>query len=227
VLADALLRLNFRTRGPWVTRFRINGRAYGGWYDVSDDDRMREFRRRFEPCSVLELGCLEGGFTVELVRRGYEVTAVDGRPENLERARWISSRLSLDASFHLADLEQVRLRGFGRFDVVFCCGLLYHLPRPWELVTQLPSVAPRLFLSTHYAATEEEVVEGFGGRWYKELGREDPFSGLSRRSFWFTKPALLELLRASGYTRIEITHDGLHKNGPLLSLVALTYGRPV
>jgi len=220
VLTDARLRWNFRARGPWVSRFHINGRSYGGWCDFAEDDRLREFFDRFEPCRVLELGCLEGAQTIELARRGYEVTAIEGRPDNLNRARWICRVLSVDASLHAADVEQVPLREFGEFDVVFCCGLLYHLPRPWELVAQLPATAPRLFLSTHYAEREEEMVDGFGGSWYRELGRDDPLSGLSQRSFWLTKPALLELLRSTGYAEVDVTHDWMHPNGPLIGLVA-------
>jgi SAM-dependent methyltransferase len=216
---DLLLRANFRARGPWVSRFRINGRSYGGWCDF-DDEGIREFTERFEPCRVLELGALEGGHTVELARRGYQVTAVEGRPENVARARWIFRLLGIDAVMVAADLETVPLREFGRFDTVFCSGLLYHLPRPWELIEQFPSAAPSLFLSTHYAATEETTVNGLPGRWYHELGREDPLSGLSERSFWPTKAALLDLLRASGYKQILIARDWLQENGPRLNLVA-------
>jgi SAM-dependent methyltransferase len=208
-----------------VTRFEVNGRVYGGWCDFASDDRVREFVDRFEACRVLELGCLEGGQTVELARRGYEVTAIEGRPENVQRARWICRLLRVDAIVIGADLERVPLRAFGRFDVVFCTGLLYHLPRPREFIAQLPEVAPSLFLSTHYAESEEETANGLPGRWYRELGRQDPLSGLSEQSFWPTKSALLDLLRSSGYKHIEITRDWMHPNGPLLDLAART-GRP-
>jgi SAM-dependent methyltransferase len=217
---EAVIRANFRARGPWVTRFRINGRSYGGWRDFTDDDRIRDFVERFEPCDVLELGCLEAGQTVELARRGYKVTAIEGRDENVRRARWICRLFETDAVILAADLETVPLREFGRFDVVFCSGLLYHLPRPWELVEQLPAVAANVFLSTHYAEKQHATANGIAGRWYSELGREDPLSGLSERSFWPTKAALLDLLRANGYREIEVTRDWAHPNGPLLNLVA-------
>jgi SAM-dependent methyltransferase len=222
VLLDPLLRLNFRARGPWITRFEINGRPYGGWYDAADDDRLRDFCEHFAPCRVLELGCLEGGHTVELARRGYTVKAVEGRPENVRRARWICRLFRADAVVLLGDLENVPLRDFGAFDVVFCSGLLYHLPRPWEIVQQFPAVAPKLFLSTHYAENEETTLNGIAGRWYDEGGRADPLSGLSGRSFWPTKAGLLELLRASGYGQIQVLRDWAHPHGPLLSLAAAT-----
>jgi SAM-dependent methyltransferase len=221
VLRDAVLRLKFRRRGPWVTRFQINGRSYGGRSDF-DDEAIREFTAAFQPCRVLELGSLEGGHTIELARRGYSVTAVEGRPENVRRARWVCRLLDLDPVILTANLEETPLREFGRFDVVFCSGLLYHLPRPWECIAQLPTVARGLYLSTHYTDHEETEVYGLSGRWYHELGRHDPLSGLSERSFWPTKTALLDLLRASGYRHILLTRDWMQENGPRLNLVAST-----
>jgi SAM-dependent methyltransferase len=202
-----------------VTRFRIGGRSYGGWRDFTDDDRVRDCAERFGPCRVLELGCLEGGHTVELARRGFEVVGIEGRKENVRRARWISRLFKTDASVAFADLETTPLSTFGRFDLIFCSGLLYHLPRPWELIEQFPAVAPALFLSTHYAEEEETTVNGVGGRWYKELGHSDPLSGLSPRSFWPTRDALVALLEANGYD-VEIVRDCAHTNGRLISLAA-------
>src|SRR5262245_4701249 len=218
-LKDVALRAQFRARGPWVTRFQIDGRSYGGWRSFADDDRVQDCAERFEPCRVLELGCLEGGQTIELARRGFQVVGVEGRDENLRRARWICRLFKTDASVVRADLETTPLAAFGPFDLVFCSGVLYHLPKPWELVEQFPAVAPALFLSTHYAEDEEVSVNGLGGRWYEELGRSDPLSGLSPQSFWPTRPALLALLEANGYA-VEVVRDWAHTNGRLINLVA-------
>jgi SAM-dependent methyltransferase len=193
-----------------VTRFQIDGRSYGGWRDFADDDRVQDCSARFAPCRVLELGCLEGGQTIELARRGFQVVGVEAREENVRRARWICRLFKTGASVVCADLEKIPLATFGRFDLIFCSGLLYHLPSPWKLMEQFPAVAPALFLSTHYAEEREVTVNGLTGRWYKELGRSDPLSGLSPRSFWPTRDALLTLLEANGYHDLEIVRDWAH-----------------
>jgi 2-polyprenyl-3-methyl-5-hydroxy-6-metoxy-1,4-benzoquinol methylase len=140
----------------------VKGRPYGGVADFRHDRRLEHFCERFgDRKTVLELGSLEGGQTFELAARRFSMTAVDGRPENAERARWVRELLEVDGvEFIVADLENTRLRDFGAFDVVFCCGLLYHLPRPWELVDQVSDVAPAVFLWTHYAADAEAEVDG-------------------------------------------------------------------
>jgi predicted oxidoreductase (fatty acid repression mutant protein) len=72
--------------------------------------------------------------------------------------------------FKHANLEQLHLASLGHFDAIFCCGLLYHLPEPWKLISQLPFVAPSLFIWTVYANENEATIEinGLHGREYVE-----------------------------------------------------------
>jgi SAM-dependent methyltransferase len=218
-LEEQLLRARFRRRGPWITSFEVEGRHYGGSFSYAGDHRLADFAAAFPSGSVLELGSLEGGHTVELVRRGYNVTAIEGRKQNARRARWVIQLLGLEARVRVADLERIPIATLGRFDAVFCSGLLYHLPEPWNLVAQLPATAPGLFLSTHYAEKAEVEIDGFLGRWYEEGGAKEPLSGLSRRSFWLTREALLGLLRGF-YRSVSVVRDVEHENGPIVNVVA-------
>jgi SAM-dependent methyltransferase len=217
VLKQRLLHRRFRSRGPWRTRFQIDGEGYGGYIDFTGDHRVNDFAERVPPGRVLELGCLEGGQTVELARRGYSVTGIEGRAENAERARWVLRLLDIDAEVIEANLETTPLRRFGRFDAIFCSGLLYHLPEPWKLLAQFREVVPVAFVSTHYAKAPTVTVEGRQGDWYGEYGRADALSGLSARSFWFTLDALVEECRRQGFC-VEVIRDEQTKNGPLVSL---------
>jgi SAM-dependent methyltransferase len=178
------------------------------------------------PASVLELGSLEGGHSFALAKRGYTVTAVEGREENLARARYVQRLLDLPVRFLHADIERNRLVEFGSFDTVFCVGLLYHLPEPWRLLDELPALAPRLFLNTHYARRAETEQAGLAGCWYHEFGLPDPLSGLSARSFWLTLPSLLRRLEQAGFDEIELVDLPSNPNGPMVTLAASTAGQP-
>lgn len=216
------LECGFARLGPWITRFEIDGRAYGGEIDLAGVDLIDQFAERIPAGStVLELGSLEGGHSFALARRGYRITAVEGREENLGRARYVKSVLH-DRETRLvhANLEEVPLASFGRFDCVLCSGLLYHLPEPWRLIDQLPQVAPLLFLGTHYAERAEDELEGLRGRWYTEFGRGEPLSGLSPRSFWLTLPSLLARLEQAGFDRIEPVGFPHNPNGHVVILTA-------
>jgi SAM-dependent methyltransferase len=220
---DPLAR-EFKARGPWVSRFRVHGRYYGGKAELVDDGRIRQFAAAFPDCrSILELGSLEGAHSISLARRAERVVAVEGRDENIARARFVLGVFGIEnVDVVEADLESTPLTDFGRFDAVFCVGLLYHLPQPWLLLDQLPAVAPNVFLQTHYAERAEETVDGLPGRTYREFGRADPLSGLSSQSFWLTIPALTERLEAGGYEVEVLEDDPTPRNGPIVTLAART-----
>ena len=196
-------RARVRRHEPWLTRFEIAGQTFGGELPYSDDPLLEQFVQRVPVgATVLELGSLEGGHSLELAQRGYRVTGLEGREENLERARYVRRLLRQRVHFVHANLESTPLESFGRFDCVLCAGLLYHLPEPWRLLDQLAQVAPRLFLRSHYAEEAAAELHGLRGCWYTEAAREEPLAGLSPRSFWLTLPSLLNLpLERDGSTR--------------------------
>ena len=148
-LAQDPLAREFKARGPWVSRFRIEGRDYGGKAELVDDERIRRFAAAFPDCaSILELGSLEGAHSISLARRADRVVAVEGRSENIARARFVQELFGVEnVEVVEADLETTPLTDFGRFDAIFCVGLLYHLPRPWLLLDQFAAVAPNVFLA--------------------------------------------------------------------------------
>lgn len=216
----------FRRRAPWVTRFVIGGQAYGGAFDPEADARIPQFFQVFPNVrTILELGSLEGGQTFVLARRpGVQLTCVEARRFNIEKARFVQALLGTDnARFVHADLEKRQLSSFGKFDAIFCSGLLYHLPRPWELLDGLKAAAPRVFLWTQYAdpAKVTDVINGFPGHWYQEHGQRDPLSGMSPKSYWITLPALVERLKRNGFDSVRILEDNPgHPNGPSVTLAA-------
>ncbi len=152
------------------------------------------------------------------------VVGIEAREGNVARARLALSLLPTPkVEFVLGNLETMDLSPLGSFDAVFCSGLLYHLPRPWELLARLPGVAPDLFLWTHYAPSSRARGEegGYAGIAVGEFGLEDPLSGMSAGSFWPTLPSLVSMLRASGYLAIaHLRDEALHPQGPAILLAA-------
>jgi hypothetical protein len=225
MLASVITRLGFLARRPWISRFTIAGRDYGGRYDVTHDPRLGHFFRCFPGARrVLELGSLEGAHTFALAARVAEVHGIEGRAANLRKARFVQRRLGCrNVTFHQADLEAFDPAALGRFDAVFCSGLLYHLPRPWELLARLRGAADGLLLATHYAPADkaDEERNGYAGTRYHEFGLKEPLSGLSPESFWPTLDALARMVRDAGYSAVEVCDDDrAHPHGPLVTLAA-------
>ena len=100
---------------------------------------------------------------------------------------------------HTRNLEVDDLSDLGEFDVVFCAGVLYHLSKPWEFLEQLPALAKRLFLDTHYSTVDEAEVGGYTGSYFDEAPLTNPLAGLVQTSFWPTYPNLVLMLLRAGY----------------------------
>lgn len=93
--------------------------------------------------SVLDVGCGPGHLAQLFVKLGCRVVCVDSREENIHALR---RRYPALTDSHVADVQQVPLTRFGRFDVVFCYGLLYHLEDPVAGLRNLASVCDGLLL---------------------------------------------------------------------------------
>jgi SAM-dependent methyltransferase len=206
-ISEFKLAREFAARGPWCTKFEIDGRAYGGELDYRGDQRVKYALSEFPDArSILELGSLEGGQSFQLARMpGTKLLAIEGRADSLHRAQWVQKILGVDnINFVQGNLENDELKQYGPVDLVFCSGLLYHLPRPWALIEQIGSITRNLFLSTHYVddANATENVNGYKGRFYSE--QTDPLSGMSSQSFLLTLESLQQALRNNGFAEVKI-----------------------
>jgi SAM-dependent methyltransferase len=226
-LMERDLASEFAELAPWIFQFRIGDASYGGGVGAESDARIDQFFQ-FAPevATILETGSLEGAQTFLLARHPgvRRVLAIEGREANLRKARFVQELLGVkNAEFVQGNLEEVDLSRFGKFDAVFCCGLLYHLPRPWEFLERLPAVAPILYLWTAYCSDKEAVdlPNGLRGKIHGEGGPDEPLSGLSPTAAWLTLDCLLGCLNASGYYQIKVIEDDPnHVNGCMVTIGA-------
>lgn len=79
--------------------------------------------------TILEIGAATGRYTVELARRGYEVTAVDLSPVMLEKCRENLAAAGLEKRVRLiqADARDLAALPQTDFDAALLMGPLYHL----------------------------------------------------------------------------------------------------
>ena len=219
------LAAEFATLGPWIYQFQIAGQTYGGGISAVGDVRVERFLGYAPKArTILELGSLEGAHSFILAENAERIVALEGREANLRKARFVQQLLEIrNVKFEQANLEEADLTPFGKFDAVFCCGLLYHLPEPWRLLERLPAVAPLLFIWTQYAADNEarDIGRGLRGKTHIEGGADEPLSGLSPTATWLTLASLRDLLRACGYKRVDVIYDDpAHPNGPAVTIGA-------
>jgi 2-polyprenyl-3-methyl-5-hydroxy-6-metoxy-1,4-benzoquinol methylase len=104
---------------------------------------------------LLDLGCLEGGYSVEFARLGYRTVGLDVRDANIATCRYVESRIKVEALKFVQD-DAWNVAQYGEFDATFCCGLLYHLDKPLEFLRLLSKITRRiLILQTHFAEAKD------------------------------------------------------------------------
>jgi 2-polyprenyl-3-methyl-5-hydroxy-6-metoxy-1,4-benzoquinol methylase len=98
---------------------------------------------------IADLGCLEGGYTVEFARMGMEALGLEVRPNNFANCLYVKEHTSLP-NLQFVNDDAWNIKNYGTFDIVFCCGLLYHLDRPVAFVRMLSDLCRKgLILNTH------------------------------------------------------------------------------
>jgi ubiquinone/menaquinone biosynthesis C-methylase UbiE len=76
---------------------------------------------------LLEVGCGIGVDSIQLAKRGFEVTAVDLTPNALEVAGQFAAHRAVDVDFRLGNAEGLDFAD-STFDVVYSFGVLHHTP---------------------------------------------------------------------------------------------------
>ena len=129
---------------------------------------LPQWKRELNLHTALDVGCGVGYFSAFLRDAGFQVTAVDGREENVAEARSRHSGIE----FRACDVEDPQLATLGTFDLVLAFGLLYHLENPFHAVRNLhaltgkvllieslfvPGEAPALLLLDEYAVEDQSL----------------------------------------------------------------------
>ena len=110
---------------------------------------------------LADVGCLEGGYSVEFARMGFQVVGIEVRDANIAACNYVKERTNLP-NLTFAKDDAWNIAKYGPFDVVFCSGLLYHFDRPKEYLKTVSSVTSKLLiLQTHFATDAVEANEKF------------------------------------------------------------------
>ena len=114
---------------------KINGDLdYSKWADFIEETVRREYNG--EPELWLDLGCGTGRMTLELARRGRDMTGIDSSPEMLDIARDAAEELGVSDRVLLLCQDMRSFELYGTVDVaVSCLDCVNHITKPSELVT--------------------------------------------------------------------------------------------
>ena len=131
--------------------------------DVPGQDELLSAIDSFRPGGdVLELACGTGIWTERLLRSATTVTAVDGAPEMLARAR---SRVGPAASVRFLEADLFSWKADRRYDAVFFGFWISHVPEDnftsfWTMVAEALMPGGHVFFFDDNYRPPAELVEG-------------------------------------------------------------------
>lgn len=131
--------------------------------DAPGQDELLSAIESFRPTGhVLELACGSGVWTERLQRSAVSVTAVDGAPEMLTRAR---ARLGPDASVRFVQADLSSWHPACRYDAVFFGFWISHVPEDrfasfWNLVDEALEPGGSIFFFDDNHRSDGELLEG-------------------------------------------------------------------
>lgn len=170
-------------------------------------------------CRILDLGCLDGIFSIEFAKHGANTIGVEFREANIKKALFCKEALGLhNLDFRQDDVRNISIESYGRFDAIVCSGILYHLPAAdaINLINRMYDIVNRIVvIDTHVALQPiERFVYGGDEYWgsvfrehsesatLKEKAKAIWFSADNTTSFWFTRPSLINILNKAGFSSV-------------------------
>jgi tRNA (mo5U34)-methyltransferase len=232
-VTNAEIRKGIEELGPWFYRFE-----FGDGIETTPaippgvvhtfDTRLQmltravdeHFGERFRDIECLDIGCHEGFYALAMARRGVRgVVAVDARPENLNRARFVAEAMNVtNIVYSQGRVETIASDQARTFELTLFLGLLYHVEDPMRCLRQVAAVTGELcVLETQVVDEVEGYTEWGWHEWTRpyqgiiavidESGEFDAGNretGVSPMATCPSPKALLFMLKQAGFRRAEI-----------------------
>ncbi|MCG3775315.1 MAG: tRNA (mo5U34)-methyltransferase [Nitrospira sp.] len=190
---------------------------------------------------VLELGPLEGAHSYMLEQRGAKsVVAIEANKRLFLKCLLVKELMDLKrVRFRLGDFMPYLATTKDRYDLVWCTGVLYHMPDPLALLHAVSRVTDRIHIWTHYVdetalsqpwaaaitSVEERLFMGRPVKYYRRTYNDAATAktycdGVYNEASWITKDEIIRQLKSDGFEKIETSFDKPNTNGPSFALVA-------
>lgn len=212
---DAALAAAYASEYYGTTRKKFSG-PIAGAVGLFQGARGRRIARRVPKGGrVLDVGCGNGGFLMDLQRRGYLA-------EGTERSAASAERVPADSGVrvHVGDLLELDLEQKA-YDAVTMWHVLEHVRRPYETLQKVKSLLKPngwFFVAVPNAASTQ--AQRYGAHWF----HHDP----PRHLFGFGPRSLSALLAQVGFRVVSSTTFSLEQNpfGELQSALNAAGSRP-
>ena len=153
---------------------------------------------------VLDVGCADGFFALELAKRGAHVTAIDHSGLAIRRLDWLIAELGItQITTRVAKFEKLGISN-ERYDFALMIALLYHLRSPMNAFDVMSKLTDKIYVETVVHEKNEAPY----------LYLEPPVEGVHRVPKWMpTEKCVLDMLCFAGFSRIKILDRAAPRRG--------------
>ena len=109
-------------------------------YHLAGLDELGLIPKDMTGLRVLDIGAYSGGYSVEFARRGANVTSIEHHPPGFAQLSFVNEELGLGMDCRLYEALNISEEDLGRFDIVFCLGIIYHCIHPMLLLQKISGV---------------------------------------------------------------------------------------
>lgn len=233
-------------RDGWASEMPIHSGLRTGGSAPFDDSRVgwaASVLGSLKNKSILELGPLEAYDSNQLERLEADVLGIEGNLSNFLKCLIVKNALSLRAMFLYGDFVQFLQRTTKRFDICWAAGVLYHARDPIAVLEGACSIAPTIFVSTHYFDQDVIFPSPAQTRFFRPNlnqraqhdGRDIILhyrsylqtpgrlftGGPEEYSYWMTKDDIIGVLAGRGFEHLVMGVDDPHSSrGPACFFLA-------
>lgn len=150
------------------------------------------FKDKYQLRSALDVGCGVGKFSHFLSNLNFKTTAIDGRQENVNEAK----RRYPQINFLRFNVEENDIINLGKFDLVLCFGLLYHLENPFKAIRNLHNLTGKILIAESMISPDEKPTTSI-----VDEGRAEN-QGLNYVALIPSESGLVKMLYHSGFSFI-------------------------
>lgn len=181
-------------------------------------------------CKILDLGCLDGLFSIEFAKHGAQTTGIEIREANIKKAIFCKKALKLNnLKFIQDDARNISTEILGTYDAIICSGLFYHLTihDAIELAKKMYKLSNKIVIIDTHIALKKALKYDFKNNisYYgisyiehnKNESQEEKAKKLwaswdNEQSFIFTRPSLINLLSNTGFSSVYECFTPAHMN---------------
>lgn len=153
---------------------------------------------------VLDLGCNAGFWSLCAIESGCDyVLGIDGRQMHIDQAEFVFDVKGIDHNrydFYCGNVLDLLNENLGKFDIVLCLGLMYHINKPITLLEYIAGInTDLLVIDTSLSESKGSILE------VRHESLDDPRNAIDYELVLYpTRTAVLEMVRQFGYHAVVL-----------------------